>query len=144
MHDSHGKINSVTIEATLGFPPNRSVGAIDTFFGHRVDCQPTIGNFGVTFGAIAVITVLDASLRHFNAKEITLPLAFLSLGHGLLLHRIHAREPADSLLIEFDGCPGIFRKLRDLLKLAASQAQPFSCNLKINCHVATIEPFRVK
>ncbi len=76
---------------------------MDTFFGHWVDFKATVRNFRITFYAIPVIFSLDAALGHLDAQQIPLPLPLLRFSHGLLLHGIHARQPADRLLIQFDS-----------------------------------------
>ena len=69
-----------------GREPRESRGATHTFFSHWVDFKATIGNFRITFCAVAVIIVVDAPLGHFDAHQIALAQPLLGFRHGLLLH----------------------------------------------------------
>lgn len=106
-----------------------------TFFGHWVDFKAAVGDFRVTLDAISVIPVLYPPLGHFDSQKIALALAFLCLGHGLLLHGIHARQAADGLLVQHHRGPGLFGEFRYRFQFALSRRQTFPCNFKIDCHV---------
>lgn len=80
-------------------------GAGDTEYRCRVGFQASQGYILRAGGTQAIISVVDACQRRVDALQLDIPPPLRCDGHCLPLHGIHARESADSGLIEDDG-PG--------------------------------------
>jgi len=57
----------------------------------RVYFQSFCGNFFSASQAISVFALVDQFKSLVNSQKRCRPVAFLRLGHGLLLHGVHAR-----------------------------------------------------
>ena len=110
-------------------------GAGDTQVRHRIDGKAIFGNVLAAFGAISVFAVLNASECRIDTLQIAGPRALGRLGHGLALHGVHARQPADRLLIKRHRGPVVLRKRRQRLQLALQRLQPLARRLRIDCHL---------
>lgn len=64
-------------------------------------------DFFATFQTFAIFPVGDAFKRGFGACGLCLAAAICGLGHSLLLHRVHAAEAANRLLVKCDGATAI-------------------------------------
>lgn len=64
--------------------------------------QPGWRNITAASGAIAPIPFIQPLERGFDPHPLGRPATLLRLRHGLLLHRIHPREPANRILLQSD------------------------------------------
>ena len=79
------------------------LGATDAAGGGRIEVQTAGVDGFVTVHAEAVTAVVTTAQGGFDARERLCRAALSILGHGLLLQGIHAREPADTTLIQTHG-----------------------------------------
>ena len=70
--------------------------------------QPFLCDFLSAIGAIAELSFLHPSQRRADAAFFSGPHPARRLCHGLALQRVHPAEPADGLLIEFNGLLAFF------------------------------------
>ncbi len=106
--------------------------------GHRIDRKPPIWNFAAAFLAIAIILTGQPALCHLNANKIAFAGSFRSLLHGLILQRVHTRQPPDRLLIEFHGSTRVFAEFGKLKQFGLFAHKPFAGQLLINCHLVSL------
>ena len=83
--------------------PRSAFCTLDAFAGSGVEFEPSFGDILAAILAKAVFVLLDAGERGVQAPPLALPASVAGLGHRLILKCVHAAEPADSLLIKFDG-----------------------------------------
>lgn len=105
---------------------------------HGVDGEPAVRNFFAAFFAIAVLAGLYAPLGHLDTHQIALAAAFGGFGHRLLLQGVHARQPSDGDLIQFDSRTRIHAHGRMRFDLSPLSGEPFLCLFNIDCHKGTL------
>ncbi len=66
----------------------------------RVYLQTFFGDFLTASQTIAILALFDQFDGLINTHQNCNPVALLGLGHGLLLHCIHARQATDRLLVK--------------------------------------------
>ena len=73
----------------------------------RVDRQPFRQDILATCKAIAIFIRLQPAQSGVQHRQPVPPPFLARKVHGLLLHRIHARQAANRLLVQFDRCPAL-------------------------------------
>ena len=84
-------------------------GAADAFCGAGIKIKPTQWNVFAAIFAKAELAFIHPRKRGMDAGALGRASGAGGLRHGLVLQRIHAAEPSNSLLIQHDrllrGCP---------------------------------------
>ena len=111
-------------------------GAGNAQIHHRIDGQAPFGNRLAALGASAVFAVCNAPERRLDALQIASPSTLARLSHGLLLHGVHARQPADRLLVKPHSGAVILRQRRQLLQLALQRQQLLTRRIRVDCPIA--------
>jgi hypothetical protein len=97
--------------------------AIDAGGNGGIEFQTLARDFLVADQAKAVITRGKPFQGGLGALKINVPAPLGFLGHGLNLHRVHAGEPSDAGLIQFDGLDLITRAIDQAAKLGETGLQ---------------------
>lgn len=77
--------------------------AVEAARDRGVGFEPFRGDLFAAIGAIAVFARVEALEGGVDALTLDLAVTGLCMGHGLILERIHPREPPHGLLVEHDG-----------------------------------------
>lgn len=90
-----------------GWPVRRvsATGAVDAERDRRVQLQALAGDGFAAAGALAEAALLDPRQGRLHTAELPDPAILQGLRHGLLLHGVHAGQPADRLLIQRHRAP---------------------------------------
>ncbi len=115
-------------------------GAIYAALGHRVDLQPLVGDFIAAIGTVAVFAIVQAPLGHFNSCQVAPARALGRLGHRLLLHGVHARQPTDRLLVQFHRPAGVCGKGGIGPQLLAFFVEALARGVQIDSHAVYKAP----
>ena len=111
--------------------------------GHRIDIEPLLGDQLTTGQAPAKFTLFDPFERGIDPGDIRLAPPRFGIGHRLLLHRVHARQSTDALLIELNRFAPLGRAFILAAQLCAQGQQlraPFLGTLIIFSHGPIVDP----
>lgn len=119
-------------------------GTFDTKRRRRVDGQPAFGDILAAGVASAVIAIANAPERDIDPLQFNHALAFLGFGHGLLLHRVHARQSADRLLVQRNRRPVFGRAFRLCLEVITPRFEPLARGVEVEGQFRTIIRVRLE
>ena len=117
--------------------------------GHRIDIEPLFGDLLTTGQAPAKFALFDPFERRVDPGNVGLAPPRFGIGHGLLLHRIHARQPPDALLVELNRLAPLRRAFILAAQLRAQREQlraPFpGISIKVaHCPIVHLGPAKIK
>ena len=92
--------------------------------GGWVDCEAPVGDRLPAFRAPTIFAFTHALQGDLDPRQIARPPPRFGLGHFLLLHRVHARQAPDALLIELDRIAPAGTLLVQRLQFGLAVEQP--------------------
>ena len=106
----------------------------------RIEFKTPRNDFLAATDAIAIFVHLDALQCRSNADAHLFAALFGRQRHGLLLHRVHARAPADFGLVEFDRAAVFAAQAAEIVQFGAAGEKFLLRGLQIAGHGNILGP----
>ena len=102
---------------------SRASAHADTERRRRIELQPTRVDELAAILALTIAAIVATAQRGLDAPQRLLSALARTLRHRLLLHRVHARQPADAGLIQHHGRRGGIALLRQAQQIRARRQE---------------------
>jgi len=120
-------------EVTDGGKPLAPVLAGNAQCHRRIDIQPFWQDILTARKAISIVILIKAAQCRVEYRQpVSAPFLARQI-HRLLLHRIHARQAANRLLVKFDRCPPLLVAITQGVQLVNLGQNLLAESIAVHC-----------